>query len=444
MLRKKGFISIFLLLGILGLFQEELSSFCGFYVAKADAKLFNEASKVVLVRNGNKTVVGMMNDYKGELKDFAIVIPVPVVLKREQINVGNQAVFDHLDAYTAPRLVEYFDEDPCQRKYEEERDMRTEGAVNDDFGGGSRKKKDLGVKVEAKYLVGEYDILILSAKYSSGLETWLHTNGYKIPEGASKALKPYIQQNLKFFVAKVNLKEQTKTGLQFLRPLQFAYESEKFMLPIRLGMVNAKGPQELLLYVLSRNGRVETSNYRTVKLPSNLEIPAYIKTEFGKFYKDMFSKQVEKENYRVVFTEYFWDMNWCDPCAADPLSKEELKSLGVFWLDGNEQYGGAQNVLVTRLHVRYTPETFPEDLMFQETSDRSNFQGRYILQHPWTGSASACSEAERYFSNLQGRQEKRAQNLSHLTGWDIQDIRNRMNLNSSSYPRKKWWDRIWE
>src|SRR6266852_4886724 len=92
-----------------------LLGFCGFYVAKADTKLFNKASQVVLVRDGNRTVMTMANDFKGDLKEFAVVIPVPTFLKREQIHVGEKALLDHLDAYSAPRLVEYFDANPCQR-----------------------------------------------------------------------------------------------------------------------------------------------------------------------------------------------------------------------------------------------------------------------------------------------------------------------------------------
>ena len=88
--------------------------FCGFYVAKADTKLFNKASQVVLVRDGDRTVMTMANDFKGDLKEFAVVIPVPTFLQREQIHVGDKALVDHLDAYSAPRLVEYFDEDPCR------------------------------------------------------------------------------------------------------------------------------------------------------------------------------------------------------------------------------------------------------------------------------------------------------------------------------------------
>src|SRR5687767_9335995 len=91
-----------------------LMGFCGFYVAKADTKLFNRASQVVLVRDGDGTVMTMASDFQGDLKEFAVVIPVPTVLRREQIHVGEKALVDHLDAYSAPRLVEYFDRDPCQ------------------------------------------------------------------------------------------------------------------------------------------------------------------------------------------------------------------------------------------------------------------------------------------------------------------------------------------
>src|SRR6185503_10845517 len=88
-------------------------AFCGFYVAKADTKLFNKASQVVLARHDDKTALTMANDYQGDPKEFALVIPVPTFIERNQIKVADKAVIDHLDAYSAPRLVEYFDEDPC-------------------------------------------------------------------------------------------------------------------------------------------------------------------------------------------------------------------------------------------------------------------------------------------------------------------------------------------
>jgi hypothetical protein len=322
----------------------------------------------------------------------------------------------------------------------------------------------LGVKIEAQYTVGEYDILILSAEESSGLTTWLKQNQYKIPDGAEKVLESYIKQKLKFFVAKVNLKEQSQLGYTYLRPLQVAYESAKFMLPIRLGTVNATGPQELFVFALSPKGRVETTNYRTVKLPTGMDIPLYVKDKFADFYKALYADQVKKENMKAVFLEYVWNMNWCDPCVAEPLTPSELKNLGVFWLSGDSTVpggvvnfkkmrpgilpptsGGVSNVFVTRLHIRYDRESFPEDLMFQETSDQESFQGRYILRHPWTGSENQCAAAKTYFENLKQRQEIEAQNLARVTGWEISEIRKNIGLKGDKpIDKKKWYQELWK
>ncbi|HSF94487.1 MAG TPA: DUF2330 domain-containing protein [Thermohalobaculum sp.] len=431
----------------------QAQAFCGFFVAKGDAKLFNEASKVVMVRDGDRTVITMVNDFQGDAKDFAMVVPAPEVLQRGQIHVTENAVVDHLDAFTAPRLVEYFDPDPCQPVVMER--MMTMSAVGVVGGrADAAQAKALGVTIEAQYLVGEYDILILSAEQSDGLETWLNQNGYNVPEGASAVLGSYIRQGMKFFVAKVNLEEHAKQGGGVLRPLQLAFESPKFMLPIRLGMVNSKGSQDLLLYTLTRTGRVETANYRTVRMPTDAEIPVMVRDRFGDTYKAIYAAAVGKEGGAAVLLEYAWDMGWCDPCAADPLSADELRELGVFWV-GQGGGGGvgirapqpAQDVFVTRLHARYDAESFPEDLRLTETGDRQNFQGRYILRHAFTGEAN-CPAGEQYRQALPRRWDSEAQQLASLTGWDINEIRAEMakyGTDPAKPPQPQpWWKSIWK
>lgn len=442
-------------------------AFCGFYVARADADLFNEASKVVMSRHDDKTVMTMVNDYQGDITDFAVVIPVPEVPEEGQIHVTENALVDHLDAYTAPRLVEYFDEDPCRPIMYKNTMMRAAPmAMMEDAVGGAQSAKALGVTIEAEYTVGEYDISILSAKQSGGLLTWLNQEGYKLPNGATKILGSYIKQDLKFFVAKVNLKQQQKLGYSYLRPLQVAYSSDRFMLPIRLGTLNAKGDQEIILMTLTEKGRVETTNYRTVKIPSNMDIPIFVKDEFGDFYKAMFSHAVDKERKKAVFLEYAWNMAWCDPCAADPLSAKDLRTLGAWWVKPQDVrpirpvpmpspqprvmpiQPRPQDVFVTRLHLRYTADTFPEDLMLQVTNDKENYQGRYVLRHPWKGDAS-CQAADQYRRELPKRFDKEAKNLARLTGWNINDIRQKMEQGGQSVgnlpkpTNKKWWDGIW-
>lgn len=416
-------------------------SFCGFYAARTGSSIYNHSSKVVIAQDGQYQSVTMASDFEGNAKDFAMVVPIPKILKRNQINVVDNNIISHLDNYTAPRLVEYFDHSPCY--LEQPSPVMASPAPT-----GMRMKRmrgadSLGVKIEAKYAVGVYDILLLSAQQSNGLVTWLKQNKYQIPKGAEPVINDYLAMGMKFFVAKVNMQRQAKTGFSYLKPLRITYHSPNFMLPIRLGMVNAKGAQELFVYHLNRKGRVVSTNYPNVKLNTNKEIPVFNKKDFGTFYKAMYQNQVKQNGNRAVILEYAWDMNWCDPCAADPLSDNELKQLGVFWVNKPHKVangkparpmpmfrgGNSKNVFVTRLHITYDKAHFPKDLAFKATDNRQNFQGRFIVRHAWKGKASECKQAETYFSStLPKRHEKEAQTMANLTGWDINKIRKRMNL----------------
>jgi hypothetical protein len=433
-------------------------AFCGFYVGGADAKLFNKASQVVIARNGDRTILTMANDFQGAVKDFAMVVPVPVAIKKEQVHVGKRATIDKLDAFSQPRLVEYFDPDPCNPIQFSDAlgnvKMRRQLAP---AGRAGVSAQESGVTVEDRFKVNEYEIVILSAKESNGLENWLRQNGYNIPVGASELLNPYIKQNLKFFVAKIDLKEFDKSGYQLLRPLQIAYESPKFMLPIRLGMINARGEQDLVVYILSPKGQVEVTNYRTVKVPTGTEIPEYVKSQFGDFYKATFQKVYEREQKKVAFLEYAWNVSNCDPCASAPPTQTELKEAGVFWdgtgdgipINTSPQFRRRPmpqgNTFITRIHVRYTRDKFPEDLMFQETGNQENFQGRYVMNHPFKGNVS-CEAGRKYQQALRPRLEKEASNLANLTGWSIRDIYSKIEFPSTRIEPDSttpFWRNVW-
>jgi hypothetical protein len=410
------------------------AAFCGFYVAKADSKLFNKSSKVVLSRDGKATAITMASDYEGEPKEFAVVIPVPTFIERKQIGVVEMKTIDHLDAFTAPRLVEFHDPDPCALDVIADRLMSPAGARPFALASAGAAPSYRGVTVEANYDVGEYDVSILSATESNGLVSWLTDNGYRIPAGAQAVLGSYIKQNMRFFVAKVNLDRMKLIGNGYLRPLQVRYATEKFMLPLRLGTVNANGPQDLIIYALTRTGRVETANYRTVKLPSDLDVPLFVKEDFGRFYKATFDRAVARESMQAVFVEYAWNMGWCDPCASEPLSNKELVELGARWIgsdDDGPYRGQGASAYVTRLHVRYDSKSFPEDLALLETSDRSNFQSRYVLHHPWRGKA-ACDAGEKYRASLATQFGREARNLADLTGWPQAEIESRMEAGGQS------------
>jgi len=407
-------------------------AFCGFYVAKADVKLFNKTSQVIIAKNGERQTVTMSSDFEGDVKDFAMVVPVPVVLEEKDIRVVDRLLFDKLDTYSAPRLVEYYDNNPCYNPVYHDYAKKSvpKMAMAERSGAAdNEQEKDYGVTIEAKYTVGEYDTGILSAKESGGLEQWLIDNGYKMPVGAKEVLDPYIKTNMKFFVCKVNLENYTAAGAVPLKPLQISYKSPKFMLPIRLGMANANGPQDLIIYMYSQVGRIETTNYRTALIPTDFKVPLFVQGEFGEFYRDLYNKAHGREGKNVVFLEYAWEVSpmqnlFCDPCVGDPPMVAELKEAGVDWLvsKGQDYHTGGNvyegSVHFTRLHVTYDREHFPQDLVFQETPNKQTFQGRYILTHPANGDFS-CEKGQTYIKDLGKRRWNELYTYQWLTGRDI-------------------------
>lgn len=406
-------------------------AFCGFFVAKADANIFNNKSEVVIVRNGEHSVVTMKSDFDGDLKEFAMVVPVPVVLKREQIRTMDPSIISKLDAYSAPRMAEYHDPKPCQPVYHyNDISIASESAQLMSMSVKSYEaapRRKLKVKIEAKYAVDEYDILILSSKESGDLEIWLRRNGYKLPENAKEVLEPYIKNDMKFFVVKINTARMKNPKSKELSPLQLAYKSKKFMLPIRLGMANANGDQDMIVHIFTKKGRAECSNYRTVKIPTNNEIPTFVEAKFGEFYKDTYNQAWKKEEGKAVMLEYAWNITGtqpvkCDPCPAPVLAYKDLRELGVYWVGAvnNSMSQGAYigDLFVTRLHVRYNRKNYPQDLTFTETPNMENFQGRYVIRHA-AGTNFTCSEAKGYYAKVATRRQKELDELASLTGWDI-------------------------
>ncbi|HJL20050.1 MAG TPA: DUF2330 domain-containing protein, partial [Sandaracinaceae bacterium LLY-WYZ-13_1] len=380
------------------------AAFCGFYVSGAESELYNQATMVVMMRDGTRTVLSMQNSYQGPPEDFAMVVPVPVVLSEDDVKTLNDEVFDRVDRLAAPRLVEYWEQDPCYQPpppMDMARGCPTCSVAMPMTaeGGGA----DLGVTVEAEFVVGEYEIVILSAEDSSGLDTWLRREGYHIPDGAEPVLRPYVEQGTKFFVARVDLEQVTREdGRAMLSPLRFHYDSETFSLPVRLGLLNSGGEQDLIVHILARGQRYEVANYDNVTIPTNLVVSQGVRNEFGPFYASLFDRLVERNPNHVV-TEYAWDASSCDPCPTPALSPQELAILGADVVDG-----GPGGFTLTRLHYRYSSEELGEDLVFRaaepivggrgmpdqqgqlseqraQPAPRNHFQGRYVMLNWWDG-----------------------------------------------------------
>ncbi len=400
-------------------------AFCGFYLSGADTKLYNNATQVVLMREGTRTVLSMQNNYQGPPSAFAMVVPVPVVLQKENVKTLPANAFDKIDQLDSPRLVEYWEQDPCAISAPEEKNMAFATA-----GGGGMvnksKKEDLGVKIEAQFTVGEYEVVVLSAQDSTGLDTWLRREKYSIPAGAQPYLDPYVKAGSKFFVAKIDVKKVKfddsvpgQKGMAALSPLRFHYDSTDFSLPVRLGLINSKDVQDLIVHVLARGQRYEVSNYDNVTIPTNIDVDEKVKGQFATFYAALFDETV-KQHPKSVVTEYSWDASSCDPCPGPALDGADIATFGGDVAQAAEEtkkkgrWGGGW--VVTRLHARYDKNALGADLVFKaapsiaggreflseggklergsKPDGTNNFQGRYAVRHPWTG-ALACENPHR-------------------------------------------------
>ncbi|MFT3709556.1 MAG: DUF2330 domain-containing protein [Archangium sp.] len=393
-------------------------AFCGFYVSSAGGQLFNDATNVTLMRDGTRTVLSMQNNYRGPAQDFAMVVPVPVILQKENVRTLQKSAFERLDTLASPRLVEMYTEMvPCAMPV-----MRMAMSDGAEPATANKPPRDLGVKVEAQFSVDEYEIVILSAKDALGLDIWLKENKYKIPDGAEPLLRPYVQNGSKFFVAKVNAKKVkfAKDGSAILSPLRFHYDSEKFELPVRLGLMNSSGTQDLIVHIIAK-GRYEVANRPNVTIPTNLDVKLAVQPVFGAFYSDLVARTFEK-NPKAAITEFAWQGALpppevmvesgiygvtCDPCppphpADDPLAR----NLGADVMPGVKGDAAvakfARESTITRLHLRYTKDSLTDDLVFKlvdpihggipgvaktEPAKANRFQGRYVM---WR-KGSACS-----------------------------------------------------
>ena len=410
-------------------------AFCGFYVSGADASLYNNATMVVMMREGTRTVLSMQNNYQGPPEDFAMIVPVPVVLQEENVKTLPSEIFSRVDKLAAPRLVEYWEQDPCRQMIMEEgmagsapRSRRMKASAADE------SDARFGVTIEAEFTVAEYDIVILSAKDSGGLDKWLRKNEYNIPKGANAVLRPYVEQNTKFFVAKVDSKKvKFRDGKAVLSPLRFHYDAPTFTLPVRLGLLNSSGKQDLIVHILGKRQRYEVANYKNASIPTNIRVEDSVRASFGAFYDALFERTTEK-NPGAVVTEYAWDATTCDPCPEPPLMPNELALLGGDVIVPGEQdpYSDIPGVVpqsrrrpsfqpygfvLTRLHYRYDKDGLDEDLVFRaagpivggrgmpnqqgelgerraQASSVNNFQGRYVILHRWEGELT-CSSPQR-------------------------------------------------
>jgi hypothetical protein len=336
--------------------------FCGTYVAAPGSSVTNEASHVIVAREGNLTTLTLANDFAGDVSEFALLIPVPEVLGPEDVGTVAQELVERIDAYGSPRQVAYTCEDAFTETHSPGRGpgcglllgCKNEMELVTDVDGERGEDADGSVTVEAAFAAAEYDIVVLSAEQSAGLFGWLDENGFSLPAGGDDIVQDYIDAGSYFLAAKVRL-DAAPSDRQWLSPLQITYSSAVFSLPIRIGTISSGGVQDMIVTVLAGTdlGQARISNYPEVPIEDDCMWRGE-GDDFGAFYAGQLESLVASDGVGWTI-EHSWDL-WqkCDPCTTpSEFTPEEMYELG-----------SPGNVHLTRLRMRYRPDAIGQDVVF--------------------------------------------------------------------------------
>jgi hypothetical protein len=398
---------------------------CGAYFARQvpnaattlDTKLYNRSTRTVFARVGDETTVTMVADYRGDPREFAAVIAVPTILTREQIRTADARLVERIDAATAPRFTIRQDRDPCYvppRPSTASRSAPQAGAIPLAAAAPSAPP----VVVEARYVVGEYDVAILSASESDALLKWLASEGYQVPAAAEPVLAAYIAEGLKFFVAKVALREGSGDGYKRLSPLQISYRSAKMWVPLRLSTVIAEGPQDMFVFALTEGAHIEAANVPSRMIDTARELPAFVGRQFEPFYEAAVAHAHQEAKGAVAIVEA--RQSFTNGVAASRgwnMSPDDLAALGI------DPRRGAGPLTLTRLHVRYD-RSFASDLVFERRPNMRLFLSSFTVHRPFEGQAT-CPQASVYKAQVAEQRTREIDTVQRLTGWSTSEIAQR-------------------
>ncbi|MFK7984574.1 MAG: DUF2330 domain-containing protein [Sandaracinaceae bacterium] len=353
----------------------------------ADQETKNPATSVFLLRDGTRTILTIEAAYEGPNGELSMIVPLPHAIEREHVRTISGTHFRRVDQRTAPRATHNFPGCSDFRRH-----RRTRAApMAAGRGGFVAPVMGDAVEVLEEWDVDEYDVTLLSAGESTGLLGFLRTRGLELPHGAEPVLRAYIETDHRFALIQLDPEEAHVVGGQrVLSPIQLEYQSDELRVPVRLGTLNSPGEQELLLYVLSREGRFEMANRENVIAPSGARLRDEYEGGFGAFYQGLM-EQVFDAHPGAAVTEY-----------AGRLGGGRVRVRDVWWL-GLDRYRTDPNPYsaiswrdlrqwtVTRIRHRYGTD-LDDDLVLRPTTELrnpdarwprrgNNFQVRFSVEH---------------------------------------------------------------
>jgi hypothetical protein len=407
-------------------------AFPGVCVGRGGASCLVHTTHVVVLRDRGTTVVTVMADYEGPITPFLFVLPVPSDVTAERVQTVKRGIVGRLEQISAPRLLTFYEQDPCrpgpaEQAWEERilahgRGFLTPGWVPP-LSSADREPEEPKVSKDPvlKGVESEFRYQVLSVPGPSELARALRERGYPLSQAGLDALGPSLRAGRGLLLAEVMPDRAELLGDRRLQLGGVRYWSRQPLttLPVRLGLLNARGRQDLFVYVLDREHRYQARDYENRIPPSNLEIDPERMPGVGPLYDALFER-IRARSPRAFVTEFAWSTAGCgEPCPDEPLQPRELLSLGgdVVASEGTEEE--KPSYVLSRLHSRYDAASLPHDVELAPAeralragvgipkgpsaelshgagpAARDQIQVRFVAVRPWEG-AIPCPTPERF------------------------------------------------
>lgn len=210
-------------------------------VARADGYLISEETgtssvmadqKAIMVYDGGREdlviSIGLDLGPEQNQQEMAWVIPVP---SRPEVQITEDELFDLLDQISAPEIV-----------YETEQ----RGGLSWGIGAAA---PDMAVELLERKQVGVYDVAVLTGEEAGALLTWLHEEGFNVPEALLPPLEAYIAEGWTFVAMRI-APEASSGQIQDAQPVWLSFDAEQMVYPMRLTAAHGE-PLVLRLYILA-------------------------------------------------------------------------------------------------------------------------------------------------------------------------------------------------
>lgn len=191
MFSMKKIISILILTLFLTLFAPSVLADGGFFPpVYYNEDIFEPTQKGIILHDGTQEQLIIQATYKGEMDDFAWIIPVP---SYPDIDKTSSYLFEELHFLTQP------DYKRAPRLFQRTIMYASEGMTK------SMDSLGNSVTVHEQRQIGIYNVTVLSSRDPKSLLNWLSENEYRVSLEAESILDFYIQKKWYFIAMRVNL-----------------------------------------------------------------------------------------------------------------------------------------------------------------------------------------------------------------------------------------------